>query len=120
MLGQTHHFVRCNKGKLDYAEKRYAAETQRLYSVLNTRLDGRDFIADPCRGTYSSADMACLPWVSRFEWQEADLNNFPNIKDWYLRIAARPTVQAGYSVPKFTAEVPMPLECPHSVVHDKC
>ena len=72
MLGQTHHFVRCNKGKLDYAEKRYAAETQRLYSVLNTRLDGRDFIAGPCRGTYSSADMACLPWVSRFEWQEAD------------------------------------------------
>ncbi|MFT7494457.1 MAG: hypothetical protein ACI9RO_001912 [Alteromonas macleodii] len=48
--------------------------------------------------------MACLPWVSRFEWREADLNNFPNIKDWYLRIAARPTVQAGYSVPKFTCE----------------
>jgi GSH-dependent disulfide-bond oxidoreductase len=46
--------------------------------------------------------------VSRFEWQEIDLDHFPNVKDWYLRIAARPAVQAGYSVPKFTTDVPMP------------
>ena len=108
MLGQTHHFVKYNKGKSEYAEKRYAAETQRLYTVLNTRLEGRDFIAGAGRGTYSIADMACWPWVSRFEWQEVDLNAFPNIKDWYLRIAERPAVQAGYSVPKYTTDVPMP------------
>ena len=59
-------------------------------------------------GMYSIADMACWPWVSRFEWQEVDLNVFPNVKDWYLKIAARPAVQAGYSVPKFTTDVPMP------------
>jgi GST-like protein len=78
-----------------------------LYTVLNARLDGRDFIAGQNRGTYSIADMACWPWVSRFEWHEVDLNAFPNIMDWYLRIAARPAVQAGYSVPKFTTDVPM-------------
>lgn len=108
MLGQTHHFVKYNKGKSEYAEKRYTMETHRLYTVLNTRLYGRDFIAGPGRGTYSIADMACWPWVSRFEWQEVDLNAYPNIKDWYLRIAERPAVQAGYSVPKFTTDVPMP------------
>jgi GST-like protein len=107
MLGQAHHFVKYNKGKSDYAEKRYADEAQRLYTVLNARLDGRDFIAGQNRGTYSIADMACWPWVSRFEWHEVDLNAFPNIMDWYLRIAARPAVQAGYSVPKFTTDVPM-------------
>lgn len=108
MLGQAHHFVKYNKGKSEYAERRYAAEAQRLYTVLNTRLEGRDFIAGQDRGTYSIADMACWPWVSRFEWHEVDLNAFPNIRDWYLRIAARPAVQAGYSVPKFTTDVPMP------------
>lgn len=108
MLGQVHHFVKYNKGKSAYAENRYAAEAQRLYTVLNTRLDGRDFIAGQGRGTYSIADMACWPWVSRFEWQEVDLNAFPNIKQWYMRIAERPAVQAGYCVPKFTTDVPMP------------
>ncbi len=108
MLGQTHHFVKYNKGKSEYAEHRYSTEARRLYRVLNTRLEGRSFIAGAQGGMYSIADMACWPWVSRFEWQEIDLDNFPNVKDWYLRIAARPAVQAGYSVPKFTTDVPMP------------
>ena len=108
MLGQTHHFVKYNKGKSEYAEKRYSAEAQRLYGVLNKRLEGRDFLAGKDYGMYSIADMACWPWASRFEWQEVDLNVFPNVKDWYLKIAARPAVQAGYSVPKFTTDVPMP------------
>ena len=108
MLGQTHHFVKYNKGKSAYAEERYSAEALRLYGVLDRRLEGRDYIAGRGRGMYSIADMACWPWVSRFEWQEVNLNTFPNVKDWYLRIAARPAVQAGYSVPKFTTDVPMP------------
>ena len=108
MLGQVHHFVKYNKGKSEYGEQRYANEGKRLYRVLNERLEGRDYIAGDGRGMYSIADMACWPWISRFEWQEIDLNDFPNVKDWYLRIAERPAVQKGYSVPKFTTEVPMP------------
>ena len=108
MLGQVHHFVKYNKGKSTYSEERYAKEGARLYGVLNERLEGRDYIAGDGRGMYTIADMACWPWVSRFEWQENDLNDFPNVRDWYVRIAARPAVQKGYSVPKFTTDVPMP------------
>jgi len=108
MLGQTHHFVKYNKGKSTYAEQRFAAEAQRLYKVLNTRLTDRDYLAGDGRGAYTIADMACWPWVSRFEWQDVDLNDVPNVRDWYLRIAERPAVQKGYQVPKFTAEIPMP------------
>ena len=108
MLGQVHHFVKYNKGKSDYGEMRYSNEGKRLYRVLNERLLGRNFIAGGGKGVYSIADIACWPWVSRFEWQDIDLNNFPNVRDWYLRIAVRPAVQKGYSVPKFTTEVPMP------------
>ena len=108
MFGQVHHFVKFNRGKSDYAEERYSAEAKRLYGVLNKRLEGRDFIAGTGRGAYSIADMATWPWVSRFEWQEVDLNEFPNVKDWYVRIAERPAVQRGYQIPKYITEVPMP------------
>lgn len=108
MLGQVHHFVKYNKGKSTYAEERYSTEGHRLYRVLNTRLDGRDFIAGEGRGEYSIADMACWPWISRFEWQEIDLNDYPSVRDWYVRIAERPAVQKGYQVPKYVTDVPMP------------
>ena len=104
MAGQTHHFVKFNKGTSEYAEKRYQGETARLYRVLNERLTGRDFIT----GEYSIADMACWPWISRFEWQEIDLHEFPALKDWYVRIAERPATKRGYDVPKVTTDIPMP------------
>lgn len=108
MLGQVHHFVKYNAGKSAYAEERYSTEGHRLYRVLNERLEGREFIAGEGKGDYSIADMACWPWISRFEWQEVDLNDYANVKDWYMRIAERPAVQKGYSVPKHVTDVPMP------------
>ena len=108
MLGQVHHFVKYNKGKSEYAEERYSKEGHRLYRVLNTRLEDRDFIAGTGRGEYTVADMACWPWISRFEWQEIDLADYPNVRDWYVRIAERPAVQKGYQVPKFVTDIPMP------------
>lgn len=108
MLGQVHHFVKYNKGTSPYAEERYSKEAHRLYGVLDRRLEGRQFIAGAGEGEYSVADMACWPWVSRFEWQEIDLADYPNVRDWYVRIAERPAVQRGYSVPDHVNDVPMP------------
>ena len=108
MLGQVHHFFKYNKGKSDYSEIRYSKESKRLYGVLNERLEGRNFIAGDGNGIYSIADIACWPWISRFEWQGINLNDFTNVRDWYMQIYKRPAVQKGYSVPKFTTEVPIP------------
>ena len=102
MAGQAHHFLHFNPGKAAYAEERYAAEVKRLYGVLNTQLEGRDYICDD----YSIADMACWPWVSRYEWQGVDLADFPNVRAWYQRLLARPAVQKGYHVPKVMGEIP--------------
>jgi GST-like protein len=104
MLGQVHHFVKYNKGKAPYAEERFLKEAQRLYSVLDKRLDGDEFVA----GEYSVADIAIWPWISRFEWQTIDLSQYPNVKRWYLAIAQRPAVQRGYHVPNKVSEIPMP------------
>jgi GST-like protein len=104
MLGQAHHFLRFNKDKAPYAEERFAKEAHRLYGVLDRQLAEREFVAD----TYSIADIAIWPWVSRFEWQTVDLGKYPNVKRWYETIARRPAVQRGYDVPKRTGDIPMP------------
>ncbi|MCG8413731.1 MAG: glutathione binding-like protein, partial [Pseudomonadales bacterium] len=103
MLGQTHHFVKFNPGKAPYAEERYSKENARLYAVLEKRLNGRDYICDE----YSIVDIATWPWISRFEYQQMNLGDYPNLKAWYLRIAERPAVQKGYGVPE-KLEVPIP------------
>ena len=104
MFGQVHHFTKYNPGKAPYAEERYLKEAHRLYKVLNTRLEGRDYVADD----YSIADIAIWPWVSRYEWQTVDLKQYPNVLRWYLDIAKKPATQKGYKVPKDVGDVPIP------------
>jgi GST-like protein len=106
MLGQAHHFLKFNPGKSSYAEERYQREAQRLYGVLERQLMKSDFIAGD---EYTIADIASFPWVSRFEFQQIDLNDFPHVRAWYLRIARRPAVVAGYAVP-IVDQVPMPRD----------
>jgi GST-like protein len=104
MLGQTHHFVRFNKGKAPYAEERYAKENARIYGVLDRRLSSHEYLA----GEYSIADIATWPWISRFEWQGMDFASYPNLKRWYVQIAKRPGTIRGYDVPTTGASIPMP------------
>ena len=104
MLGQTHHFVKFNKGKSAYAEERYSSETNRIYGVLDKRLSASQFLTK----SFSIADIATWPWISRFEWQEIDFSKYPNLLRWYLEIADRPATQRGYDVPQTGAEIPRP------------
>lgn len=104
MLGQTHHFAKFNPDKSEYAKERYLQENKRIYKVLDTRLADRSYLADD----YSIADIATWPWISRFEWQTMNMNDYPNLKRWYLEIASRPAVQAGYKVPDKTQSIPLP------------
>ena len=102
ILGQAHHFLHFNPGKSDYAEARFRSEVARLYGVLDRRLEGRHYICDD----YSIADMACWPWVSRYEWQQVNLADYPNVRSWYQRLLARDAVRKGYHVPKHMGEIP--------------
>jgi GSH-dependent disulfide-bond oxidoreductase len=105
MLGQVHHFVKFNPDKSEYASERYLNEGRRLYGVLDRRLADNAYMAGD---EYSIADMATWPWISRFEWQTIDMNEFPNVMRWYKDIAARPAVKRGYDSPKYTTDIPMP------------
>lgn len=100
MAGQNHHFSRYAPEKIDYAIKRYVNETNRLYGVLNRRLEGRAFIT----GDYSIADMASYPWIVHHEAQGQDLNDFPHLKRWYDAIAARPATLRAYDAGRAVSE----------------
>ncbi len=92
MLGQHLHFSAYAPEKLDYAIQRYAREAERLYGVLDRRLDGREFIA----GDYSIADMASFPWVHRLNGDKPALDDYPNLKRWHDTIAERPATVRAY------------------------
>lgn len=89
IFGQVHHFLRAAKEKVPYAMERYTKECRRLYGVLDGRLANHQYLVDE----YSIADIATYPWTARYEWQEVDLNEFPNVKRWFDAISARPAVE---------------------------
>jgi GST-like protein len=93
MAGQNHHFGQ-QTPPIPYAVDRYVRETSRLYAVLNKQLANRDFIAKE----YSIADMACYPWIVPYEKQKQNLDDFPHLKQWFLRITDRPKVQCAYEI----------------------
>lgn len=104
MLGQAHHFIKFNPGKSVYAEERYGKETRRLYGVLDRQLAENEFVA--C-DEYTIADIATWPWTARHAFQGIDLEDFPHVLSWYLEVAARPAVRAGWAVP-IPEAVPLP------------
>jgi GST-like protein len=96
MLGQNHHFRGYSVEKIPYAIERYTKETERLYGVLDERLEDREYVA----GEYSIADMACYPWIVLHERQGQDLNDYTHLKRWFDKIHNRPAVQRAYALAK--------------------
>jgi len=93
MAGQNHHFNQYAAEKITYAIDRYVKETNRLYGVLNKRLEDRPFVA----GDYSIADMAAYPWIVPYERQNQNLDDFPHLKRWFEAIKARPATERAYA-----------------------
>ncbi len=60
MQGQASHFFRFAKEQIPYAINRYQNELERLYQVMDTALEGKEWLAND---EYSIADMASFPWV---------------------------------------------------------
>jgi GST-like protein len=92
MAGQAHHFRQFAPEKIPYGIKRYTDEANRLYGVLDRRLDGREYIA----GGYSIADVACFPWIVHHEWQGQSLADFPSLRRWFDAVRDRPATRRAY------------------------
>jgi GST-like protein len=97
MTGQYGHFHVYAPEAIAYAKERYRKETERLLGVLDTQLEGRDFIAGDA---YSIADMACYPWISPYDRAPLDLTPFANVRRWQAAIRARPATKRAYALTK--------------------
>ena len=106
MAGQNHHFNRYAPEKIPYAIDRYVNETGRLYGVLNKRLESREFVA----GSYSIADIASYPWITGYELQGQNLDNFPHLKRWFEAIKARPSTIRAYEKAEAFKNQPLDIE----------
>ena len=94
MLGQAHHFnayapERFPDAQVAYGRDRYVNEANRIYGVIERRLDGREWIAGI---DYSIADMAIMPWLRVPEKQGVDIADYPNVARWRDGIWQRPQV----------------------------
>ena len=46
--------------------------------------------------------------LSRFDWEGLDINEWENVKRWYLNVAKRPAVISGWNIPENDQLMPMP------------
>ncbi|MBM1171629.1 glutathione S-transferase N-terminal domain-containing protein [Microvirga arabica] len=81
--------------------ERYRNESKRLLGVLETRLEGRDWIMGE---DYTIADISLLGWVRNLIgfYGAGDLVEFDSLKRvpaWLERGLARPAVQRGLTIP---------------------
>lgn len=89
--GQSVHFANHAPEKIEYAMKRYAYEAKRHWSILNDRLEGRDWLVGD---SYSIVDMAAWGWERAAAFVlGAELDSLVNVKRHFAAINARPAAE---------------------------
>ena len=103
MLGQHHQFHHYNPGKSKFGEERYFKISKRIYKELDERLSKSKYLSGD---NYTIADIGTFPWIARHEWHDIGLKKFNNLSRWYLEIASRSKVKAGYDLLKKGETIP--------------
>jgi GST-like protein len=101
-LGQLAFFVRNAKDKSQEAIERFTAETHRLFTVMDKRLNEQAFLAGV---SYSMADIASYPWTFGASNMlklaaPAAWGDFPAVERWLQEVGSRPAVMRGMAIPK--------------------
>lgn len=97
MMGQANVFFRYMPEKIPVAIERYQNECRRLFEVLDTRLQDRDYLAG---NQLSIADIANWAWVRTYAWSGVDIEGLDNLKRWLDTLAERPAFQKGVAIPQ--------------------
>ena len=101
MMGQANVFYRYFPEKIQPAIDRYQNECRRLFEVLDTALEGNEWLA----GEYSIADIANWCWVRTYRWSGVSRDGLPHLDRWLGQMKERPACQRGVDVPE-----PRPVE----------
>lgn len=103
MFGQVGYFHKFAGRELEDKRplERYAAESKRLFGVIEQRLEGRTWIMGD---EFTIADIALLGWVRGFvdfygAGDLVDYGSLTQVPAWIERGVARPAVQRGATIP---------------------
>ena len=95
MMGQANVFYRYFPEKIQPAIDRYQNECRRLFTVLDTHLADKQWLADD----YSIADIANWCWVRTYKWSGVSIDGLDNLERWMLSMRDQPGMQEGIVVP---------------------
>lgn len=106
MFGQFLVFAAAWRNEFPKVTTRYFKEVSRIMGVLDTRLNGQDYLAGD---EFTIADVAVIPWIGMCFAHPATgdlpLADNANLTAWWQRVSQRPAVQKGLSIPEpFPAE----------------
>ncbi len=102
MFGQNVHFSILPSEAEGYAATRYRNQVRHVCKVLDGRLAEAEWLAGD---SYSIADIATWPWVGYIPRLKHDWADYPALKAWHERIAARPALaRAGKSLAEIAAQ----------------
>lgn len=95
MQGQAVTFERYFPDDVPAARTRYHNETRRLYSVLDTRLADRTWLAED----FSIADISNWSWIRSHHWPRVPTEGLPHLERWMDQLRARPACERGLNIP---------------------
>ena len=95
MMGQANVFYRYFPVTIQPAIDRYQNESRRLFEVLDTHLQDRQWLA----GEYSIADIANWCWVRTYKWSGVSVEGLDNLSRWSDAMIKQPGMTKGIDVP---------------------
>lgn len=96
IIGQRVHFERFADAPIPTAIERYRRLTEDVFGVLDRRLAEHPYLAGD---DYSIADIAHFGWSHIARIIEFDFSRHRHLSAWHERIAARPAVARGITLP---------------------
>ena len=96
MLGQRVHFEMAQGGANAAATAHFRQLSETALATMDGRLAGNAYLAGD---EYSIADIASFGWLHIAQLVGFDFSAWPHVGAWYARVAARPAVQLGVTLP---------------------
>lgn len=97
ILGQRVHFELFAQEKIPAAIERYRRLVNDLFTVLDTRLADHPYLAGQ---DYSIADIAHFGWTHIARIIDFDFSQYSHMSAWHERVAQRPAVRKGITLPE--------------------
>lgn len=97
LLGQRVHYEMFAEPPLPVVTDRFRALTERGFATLDGQLRTHPWLAGD---SYSIADIATFGWTHIARLCAFDFSSYPHLSEWHERVAARPAVQRGVTIPE--------------------